>query len=112
MDDVIIAAQAGFVPYYPITPASDESVYLEDHMVFKLREEYPHVKEMEELDGHGSIVVVQTEDEISAVNMVSGAALAGARASTATSGPGFDLMIEGVGYAGMNEIPIVITLYQ
>lgn len=81
-------------------------------MVFKLREEYPHVKEMEELDGHGSIVVVQTEDEISAVNMVSGAALAGARASTATSGPGFDLMIEGVGYAGMNEIPIVITLYQ
>ncbi|GBC72570.1 2-oxoglutarate oxidoreductase subunit KorA [archaeon HR03] len=107
-----IAAGCRFQTYYPITPASDESVYLEDHMVFNLREEYPHVKEMEELDGHGSIVVVQTEDEISAVNMVSGAALAGARASTATSGPGFDLMVEGIGYAGMNEIPIVVTLYQ
>ncbi|MEM2967117.1 MAG: hypothetical protein QW269_00895, partial [Candidatus Caldarchaeum sp.] len=83
-----------------------------DHQVFSMTEEYPHVKEMNELNGHGSVVVVQTEDEIAAINMVSGAALAGARAATATSGPGFDLMAEGIGWAGMNEVPVVITLYQ
>ncbi|MEM4186751.1 MAG: 2-oxoacid:ferredoxin oxidoreductase subunit alpha [Candidatus Caldarchaeum sp.] len=107
-----IAAGCRFQTYYPITPAADESVYLEDHQVFSLRDENPHLSEAEILDGHGSIVVVQSEDEIAAVNMISGAALAGVRASTATSGPGFDLMIEGVGWAGMNEVPIVITLYQ
>ncbi|MEM2095159.1 MAG: 2-oxoacid:ferredoxin oxidoreductase subunit alpha [Candidatus Caldarchaeum sp.] len=107
-----IVAGCRFQTYYPITPASDESVYLEDHQVFDMTEDYPHVREMEELNGHGSIVVVQTEDEIAAINMVSGAALAGARASTATSGPGFDLMAEGMGWAGMNEVPVVITLYQ
>ncbi|MDW8083642.1 MAG: 2-oxoacid:ferredoxin oxidoreductase subunit alpha [Candidatus Caldarchaeum sp.] len=107
-----IVAGCRFQTYYPITPASDESVYLEDHQVFDLYEEYPHLREVEELNGQGSIVVVQTEDEISAINMVSGAALAGARAATATSGPGLDLMIEGIGWAGMNEVPIVITLYQ
>ncbi|MCS7129126.1 MAG: 2-oxoacid:acceptor oxidoreductase subunit alpha [Candidatus Caldarchaeum sp.] len=107
-----IAAGCRFQTYYPITPASDESVYLEDHQVFNLLDDHPHLKEVEALNGHGSIVVVQTEDEIAAINMVSGAALTGARASTATSGPGFDLMIEGMGWAGMNEVPVVITLYQ
>ncbi len=107
-----IAAGCRFQTYYPITPASDESVYLEDHQVFKITHQYPHLKELETLNGYGSVIVVQTEDEISAVNMICGAALAGARASTATSGPGFDLMIEGIGWAGMNEVPIVITLYQ
>ncbi|MEM3095787.1 MAG: 2-oxoacid:ferredoxin oxidoreductase subunit alpha [Nitrososphaerota archaeon] len=108
-----IVAGCRFQTYYPITPASDESVYLEDHDTFKLNlEDYPHIRENIELDGRGSIVVVQSEDEIAAINMASGAALAGVRASTATSGPGFDLMIEGIGYAGMNEIPVVITLYQ
>ncbi|MGH7449882.1 MAG: 2-oxoglutarate ferredoxin oxidoreductase subunit alpha, partial [bacterium] len=58
-----------------------------------------------------SIVVVQTEDEIAALTMAIGAALAGARATTATSGPGFCLMAEGTGWAGMNEVPVVITLY-
>ncbi|MEM1952096.1 MAG: 2-oxoacid:ferredoxin oxidoreductase subunit alpha [Candidatus Caldarchaeum sp.] len=107
-----IAAGCRFQTYYPITPASDESVYLEDHQVFDVYHEFPHLKEVEELNGHGSIVVVQTEDEIAAINMVSGAALAGARAATATSGPGLDLMIEGLGWAGMNEVPVVVTLYQ
>ncbi|MEM4280886.1 MAG: 2-oxoacid:ferredoxin oxidoreductase subunit alpha [Candidatus Caldarchaeum sp.] len=107
-----IVAGCRFQTYYPITPAADESVYLEDHQVFSLRDALPHLEEAEVLNGHGSIVVVQSEDEIAAVNMISGAALAGVRASTATSGPGFDLMVEGVGWAGMNEVPIVITLYQ
>ncbi len=57
-------------------------------------------------------MVVQTEDEISAINMAIGAGIAGARAATATSGPGLSLMVEGVGFAGMNEVPVVITHYQ
>ncbi|GBC69250.1 2-oxoglutarate oxidoreductase subunit KorA [archaeon HR01] len=106
-----IVAGCRFQTYYPITPASDESVYLEDHDTFNLAD-HPHIEEAKELDGKGSIVVVQSEDEIAAINMASGAALAGVRAATATSGPGFDLMVEGMGFAGMNEIPVVITLYQ
>jgi 2-oxoglutarate ferredoxin oxidoreductase subunit alpha len=97
-----IAGGCRFQTYYPITPASDESVYLEDNAVFDLVDG----------EGKGSIVVVQTEDEISAITVAIGAGLAGVRASTATSGPGFSLMAEGLGWAGMNEVPVVVTLYQ
>ena len=90
-----------FQPYYPITPASDESVYLESNEIL-------------EIDGHrpGSTIVVQCEDEISAMGMTIGGALTGARSATCTSGPGFSLMAEMLGWAGINEVPIVITLYQ
>ena len=57
-------------------------------------------------------IIVQTEDELAAVTMASGAALTGARSATATSGPGFSLMAEGLGWAGINEVPLVVTLYQ
>src|SRR5207248_10742717 len=60
----------------------------------------------------GSVLVTQTEDEIAAITMATGAALAGARAATSTSGPGFSLMVEGLGWAGMNEVPVVITQYS
>ncbi len=90
-----------FQTYYPITPASDESEYLESNEIIELSG-----KEK------GSILVFQTEDEIAAITMATGAALTGTRASTSTSGPGFSLMVEGLGYAGMNEIPVVITYYQ
>ena len=100
-----IAGGCRFQSYYPITPASDESVYLEDNAIFEIAGEDGEV-------GKGSIVVVQTEDEIAAITMAIGAGLAGVRASTATSGPGFSLMAEGLGWAGMNEVPVVITLYQ
>src|SRR5213594_4360503 len=91
--------------YYPITPAADESEFIESHENFDL------------LDGgqpgkKGSVLVTQTEDEIAAITMAIGAALAGARAATSTSGPGFSLMVEGLGWAGMNEVPVVITHYQ
>jgi 2-oxoglutarate ferredoxin oxidoreductase subunit alpha len=86
--------------YYPITPAADESEYLEAHELFELK------------NGDGAIVVMQTEDEIAAVNMASGAALAGVRSATATSGPGFSLMVEGLSWAGNDEVPLVITYYQ
>jgi 2-oxoglutarate ferredoxin oxidoreductase subunit alpha len=90
-----------FQPYYPITPASDESVYLESNEILNVNEDRP-----------GSTVVVQTEDEISAIGMMIGGALTGTRSSTCTSGPGFSLMAESLGWAGINEVPVVITIYQ
>jgi len=90
-----------FQPYYPITPASDESVYLESNEILNVNEDRP-----------GSTVVVQTEDEISAIGMMIGGALTGTRSSTCTSGPGFSLMAEALGWAGINEVPVVITNYQ
>jgi 2-oxoglutarate ferredoxin oxidoreductase subunit alpha len=86
--------------YYPITPAADESEYLEAHELLKTKA------------GDESILVVQTEDEIAAINSASGAALAGARAATSTSGPGFSLMVEGLSWAGNGEVPVVVTYYQ
>jgi len=88
--------------YYPITPAADESEYIEAHEVLSTK-----IPDME-----AGLLVLQTEDEIAAINMASGAALAGARASTSTSGPGFSLMVEGLSWAGNNEVPVVITYYQ
>ena len=96
-----IACGCRFQSYYPITPASDESVFLESNETFDVENQRP-----------GSTIVVQTEDEISAIGMVIGAALTGARAATSTSGPGFSLMAEMLGWAGINEVPIVVTLYQ
>jgi len=87
--------------YYPITPAADESLYLEEKNVLKMNGEFI-----------GGIVVFQTEDEIAALSSAIGAALAGARSSTSTSGPGFSLMVEALSWAGMNEVPVVITYYQ
>ncbi len=88
-------AGCAFQTYYPITPATDESEYLEHH------------------EKDFNMVVVQAEDEISAVLMATGAAHAGVRASTSTSGPGFCLMAEGMGWASHTEAPgPVIILYQ
>ncbi len=87
--------------YYPITPAADESEYLEAHEILKTKK-----------GDKEAIIILQTEDEIAAVNSASGACLAGARAATSTSGPGFSLMAEGLGWAGNNEVPLVITFYQ
>ncbi len=56
------------------------------------------------------LVMEQSEDEISAINMALGASYAGARAMTATSGGGFALMVEGLGMAGMAELPVVIVI--
>lgn len=96
-----LAAGMGFQSYYPISPATDESTYLEAHAEIRLTNG----------DAVGPLVL-QVEDELAAVNMASGAALTGARCATATSGPGFSLMAEGLGWAGMNEVPLVVTLYQ
>ncbi|PWI58921.1 2-oxoacid:acceptor oxidoreductase subunit alpha [Sulfoacidibacillus thermotolerans] len=86
-----LAAGARVMPAYPITPASDVMEYL--------------IKKLPKVGG----VVVQTEDEIAALNMTIGAAYSGARALTATSGPGLSLMMEALGLAGMTETPVVIV---
>ena len=81
--------------YYPIAPASDESIWLEAQ-----QRDFP-------------IVVLQAEDEIASMNMAVGAAHAGVRASTSTAGPGFSLMSEGIGFAAMTEAPgPVVVLWQ
>ena len=79
--------------YYSITPAVDECIWLEEQAEYGLP-------------------VVQCEDEIAAVNMAIGGATTGIRASTSTSGPGFDLMGEGMGWAGINEVPLVVFNYM
>jgi len=82
------------VAWYPITPSSSlcENLigYLSKHRV---------------KDGKASFAVVQAEDELASAGMVVGAGWAGARAMTATSGPGISLMAEFVGYAYFTEIP-------
>ena len=58
------------------------------------------------------MLLVQPEGEIATINMVAGAAFAGVRAMTATSGGGFCLMTEGLGMTGMTETPVVIMVGQ
>ncbi len=89
-----IAAGCRIYAGYPITPATDIMEFL--------------AKELPKLGGY----VVQTEDEISAVGVVLGASFAGKKAMTATSGPGFSLMIEMMGLAVAAEIPAVIVDVQ
>lgn len=86
-----LAAHCGFFAGYPITPASDIMEGL--------------AKELPQVGG----TFLQAEDEMAALAAVVGASFAGVRAMTATSGPGFSLMTELIGYASMAEIPAVIV---
>ena len=85
-----IAGGCRFYAGYPITPATDVMEYLTGRI--------------ERWGGH----VVQAEDELSAINIALGAARAGARSMTATSGPGIDLMTETFGLVATSETPLVI----
>ncbi|TCZ80033.1 2-oxoacid:acceptor oxidoreductase subunit alpha [Paenibacillus albiflavus] len=86
-----VAAGCRFMPAYPITPASEIMEYL-----------------TKTLPKHGGSVI-QTEDEIAAVTMAIGAGYGGARAMTASAGPGLSLMTEAIGLAGITETPVVIV---
>ena len=97
-----------FQSYYPITPASDEAIYMEKHRFFELTEEASKKLGTAKL----GTVIMQTEDELSAIIMAIGAGAAGARAATSTSGPGFALMNEAISLAIMAEVPVVITLWM
>ncbi|MER3407783.1 MAG: 2-oxoglutarate ferredoxin oxidoreductase subunit alpha [Nitrososphaera sp.] len=103
-----MVAGCRFQTYYPITPATDDSELLESNEALDLYDS----SNGNGNGGKGSTVVVQTEDEIAAITMAIGGALAGARSATATSGPGFSLMAEALGWAGINEVPVVVSLYQ
>ena len=89
-----IAAGCRFYAGYPITPASEIMI----RMVHRLA------------DVAG--VFIQMEDEIGSISSVIGASWAGAKAMTATSGPGISLMTEGIGYAVITETPCVIVDVQ
>ena len=88
-----------FVSWYPITPSSS----LIEALIGQLDRH-----RREPVSGRATFGVVQAEDEIAAIGMVLGAGWAGARAMTATSGPGISLMAEFFGYGYYTEIPGVV----
>jgi len=89
-----LAAGCRFYAGYPITPSSE----IMEHLARRLPE----------VGG----VFIQMEDEIGSISAVVGAAWAGAKSMTATSGPGFSLMQETIGYAAFTETPCVIIDVQ
>ncbi|MGC8580982.1 MAG: 2-oxoacid:acceptor oxidoreductase subunit alpha [Thermoplasmata archaeon] len=89
-----LIAGCKFYSGYPITPATEIMEWL--------------VPRMKSWGG----TVVQAEDELAAINMVLGSSFTGARAMTATSGPGLDLMTETIGLASITETPAVIIDVQ
>ena len=86
-----VAAGCRFFAGYPITPANE----IAEHMA----------KRMPEVGG----IFIQMEDEMASLGAVIGASWAGLKAMTATSGPGFSLMQELIGYAFFTETPCVIV---
>ena len=86
-----IAAGCRFFAGYPITPSSEIAEVLS--------------RRLPELGGK----FIQMEDEIAAMGAIIGASLAGAKTLTATSGPGFSLKQENLGYAMLTEVPCVIV---
>ncbi|MBS3783744.1 MAG: 2-oxoacid:acceptor oxidoreductase subunit alpha [Anaerolineae bacterium] len=89
-----IAAGCRFFAGYPITPATEIAETLS--------------RRLPQVGGK----FIQMEDEIASIAAVIGASVGGAKAMTATSGPGFSLMQENIGYAAMTEIPCVIVDVQ
>jgi len=89
-----IAAGCRFYAAYPITPATEIAEIL--------------ARRLPQVGGF----FIQMEDEIASIAAVIGAAVGGAKAMTATSGPGFSLMQENIGYAAMAEIPCLIVDVQ
>jgi len=89
--------------WYPITPSTS---------VIEAFEKYSKMFRVEEDTGRRKVAVIQAEDELSAIGIVIGASWNGARAFTATSGPGVSLMSEFLGLAYFAEIPAVLVNVQ
>jgi 2-oxoglutarate ferredoxin oxidoreductase subunit alpha len=89
-----LAAGCRFFGGYPITPSTDIAEVM--------------ARELPKVGG----TFIQMEDEIASIAAVLGASVGGVKAMTATSGPGFSLMQENIGYAAMAEIPCVIVNVQ
>jgi len=92
--EAAIAAGCRFFAGYPITPSSEIAEHL--------------AKRLPQVGG----ISIQMEDELASIGAIVGASWAGAKSMTATSGPGFSLMQEGIGYAFMTETPCVIVDVQ
>src|SRR5512134_1312261 len=86
-----LAAGCRFFAGYPITPSTEIAELL--------------ARNLPRVGGY----FIQTEDEIASIAAIIGASVAGAKAMTATSGPGYSLMQENIGYAYMAEVPCVIV---
>jgi 2-oxoglutarate/2-oxoacid ferredoxin oxidoreductase subunit alpha len=92
--EAALAAGCRFYAGYPITPSSEVAEHL--------------ARRLPEVGGK----FIQMEDEIASIAAVIGASVGGIKAMTATSGPGFSLMQENIGYAAMTEVPCVIVDVQ
>ena len=88
--EAALRAGCRFYSGYPITPQTEILEYL--------------AKRMDEVGG----TFVQTESELAGINMLLGAAAAGARALTSSAGPGFSLNQEGISYLVAADLPAVI----
>jgi len=89
--EAAIAAGCRFFAGYPITPSSEIAAVMAERLP--------------EIGG----TFIQMEDEIASMGAIIGASLAGKKSMTATSGPGFSLKMENIGYACMAEVPCVIV---
>jgi 2-oxoglutarate ferredoxin oxidoreductase subunit alpha len=89
-----IAAGCRFYAGYPITPSTEVAEILS--------------RELPKVGGK----FIQMEDEIASMAAIIGARVGGIKSMTATSGPGFSLMMENIGYAAMTEIPCVVVNVQ
>ena len=89
--------------WYPITPSSS---------VAEAFQKYCSKYRVDPVTGLNNYAIVQAEDEIASIGMVVGAGWNGARAFTATSGPGVSLMTEFIGLAYFAEIPVTIINVQ
>jgi 2-oxoglutarate ferredoxin oxidoreductase subunit alpha len=89
--------------WYPITPSSSVAEAFQKYCG-KLRVDKP--------SGRNKYAIVQAEDEIASIGIVVGAGWNGARAFTATSGPGVSLMTEFIGLAYFAEVPVTIINVQ
>jgi 2-oxoglutarate ferredoxin oxidoreductase subunit alpha len=94
---------ASVCAWYPITPSSSVAEAFQKYCA-KLR--------VDPSNGEQRYAIVQAEDEIASIGMVTGAGWNGARAFTATSGPGVSLMTEFIGLAYFAEIPVTIINVQ
>ena len=89
--EAVVRSGCHFFAGYPITPQNEILEYLS----WRMEEEH--------------LAFIQSESELAAINMVLGAASAGARAMTSSSGPGFSLLQEGISYLIAGDIPAVIV---
>lgn len=98
-----VYAGATVTGWYPITPSTS---------VIEAFERFSKQFRVEKETGRNKVAIVQAEDELAAIGIVIGASWNGARAFTATSGPGISLMGELLGFAYFAEIPAVLVNVQ